>query len=323
MKKLLALTLSLAACGGSTAFKDQARDAMPSKDAVQMGSPKTAAAKQNPNSDSIEQDSTAGQHSPYFDFTVGVSAVFNGSAAAMLGVLEAVVEGNEPTSCNAANTSCTWGPGHGPLDYNNYKMVVTKDGDSFDWELSGEPLSKQGSGFVVFMSGKAKPGVQPHHGSGNFTVDFDKSNTLDGPHDSSGKLEVTSYSNVGPAQLTVSYTGAKDGDHPGQLDNIVYSYANDSTGGGDMDVGVHNTTSDARWSVHSRWKNDGRGRTDAAASGQGYSVSLAECWGAAPFNVSYFSSSLKAVLFPFGGPDSGDAAQCAFADASPSTKQAP
>ena len=29
-------------------------------------------------------------------------------------------------------TSCTWGPGSSALDYNNYKLVVTKNGDSFE-----------------------------------------------------------------------------------------------------------------------------------------------------------------------------------------------
>jgi hypothetical protein len=319
-KILVILLVALAACG-SQALKDQARDAMPSKDSVQMSSPQAASTSSPAQGNSIQQDSTAGDHSPFFDMTVGVSTLFNGGTAIMLGIVEAVTQ-TPPTSCTT--DSCTWGPGHGALDYNDYKLVVTKNGDSFDWQLSGQSLAHP-AGFVVFVSGNAVPGGQPHHGSGTFTVDFDKAATLDGPHDATGKLVVNHYSNVGPATLDVTYTGAKDSNpsHPaGTTDNIVYTYTNDTTGGGDLDFAVHNSLGD-RFSAHSRWKNDGRGRADVAGLGSGYNISLSECWGAAPFQVVYFSSSLKIVAAPFGGPDSGAETQCAYAPAAFSGKSAP
>ncbi|HUJ27651.1 MAG TPA: hypothetical protein VLW85_16620, partial [Myxococcales bacterium] len=191
MKKLLvAVSLSLWACGGS-AIQDQARNAMPSKDTVAMGSPKpSSSASQAPNGmDVNQQDSTAGDHSPFFDLTASVSTTFNVPVAAFLGLIETVTE-QPPTSCTA--TSCTWGPGHSAFDYNNYQLVVSKNEDgAFHWEFSGQALSKPGSDFVVIASGDATPGGQPHHGSGSFTIDFDKSNTLDGPHDAIGQLDVT------------------------------------------------------------------------------------------------------------------------------------
>src|SRR5204863_92365 len=122
-----------------------------------------------------------------------------------------------------------------------------------------------------------------------------------------GQMQVTSYRNVGPAQLHVTFMGARDNDHPGTKNNIVYAYVNDNAGGGDLDFAVHNTTSQDRFSAHSRWKNDGRGRADVAGLGSGYNVSLSECWGAAPFNVTYFSSNVKVVVAPWGGPDAGSA----------------
>jgi hypothetical protein len=320
MRKLLALSLVSAVACGPQSFKDKSRDALPSKDAVAMGSPNSS----QPTSlggDQITQDSTAGQHSPFFDLTVSVAFAFNGGTALMLGIVEAVTN-TEPTSCT--ETSCTWGPGSGPLDFNDYKLVVTQNGDAFDWELSGKDKAKPSSDFVVFMSGKAKPGPQPHHGSGSFLVDFDKAALLGGTHNETGQLNVKAYSNVGPAHLDVLVTGAKDtGDHPGTLNNLDYSYANDTIGGGDLDIAVHNTTSQDRFSVHSRWKNDGHGRADVAGLGSGYNVSLSECWGAAPFSVQFFSSNVKIVVPPFGGPDSGDASLCAYADAAFSTKTAP
>jgi len=136
-------------------------------------------------------------------------------------------------------------------------------------------------------------------------------------------MDVTEYSNVGPAKLKVNFTGARDDKQPTQRNNIVYTYANDTTGGGDLDFAMHNTTTGDRFSVHSRWKNDGRGRADVAGLGGGYDISLSECWGPAPFIVTYFSSSLKIMLAPWGGPDSGAERQCAYRPAAFSSKSAP
>lgn len=320
MKKLIALPLVAAvACGGG-AFKDQARDAMPSKESVSMGSP-TAAGGTSGSTALVSQDSVAGQQSPFWGLTVGVAVIFNVPTALFLDLLTHVVENNEPTSCDA--NSCTWGPGSGPLELVDYKLVVSRDqdGTSFDWQLSG--AVKPSSEFVTFATGIAKPGPQRHHGSGSFQLDFDKMALLGIAGDAAGQMNVTSYSNVGPAQLAVTFLGAKDNDHPGTRNNIVYAYTNDNAGGGDLDFAVHNTTSQDRFSVHSRWKNDGRGRADVAGLGSGYNVSLSECWGAAPFNVTYFTSNVKVVVNPWGGPDAGSEAQCAYSPAAFSGTSAP
>ena len=324
MRKLLALSLAAAACGGTAqTFKDQSRNALPSKDAVAMGSPSGSAVTSNAPPDQITQNSTAGDHSPFFDLTVGVATVFNGGTAGMLGIVEAVTA-NDPTSCLA--NSCTWGPGHGPFDYSDFKLVVTQVNDGYDWELSGRDFHAAATAdFTVFMNGHAIPGVQKHHGSGTFTVDFDKAATLPGPHDATGKLVVSAYSNVGPAHLEAIYTGAKDDKHAGQLNNILYSYANDTAGGGDLDFAVHNTTSNDNFSVHSRWKNSGTGRADVEGTGGGVHVALSECWGAAPFAVAYFTSNITASFPPFGGPTTpgNPATLCAYDPSAFSTKTAP
>jgi hypothetical protein len=327
MRKLLALPLVAAiACAGGS-FKDQARDAMPSRDTVAMGSPASSAPPQSGSgADVITQNSTAGQQSEFAKLTAAVAVVFNVPTAFFLGLLQHVVEDFEPTSCE--KDSCTWGPGSEPLNPVAYKLVVSRnaDGTSFDWVLSG--AVKPGTDFVVIASGNAIPGPQRHHGSGSFELDFEKAALLDvwGNPDTrpTGKLTVTSYSNVGPAQLAVTFMGARDDKLPTQRNNIDYTYANDNAGGGDLDVAVHNTTTEERFSIHSRWKNDGRGRADVAALSSGFgSVSLSECWGAAPFTVVYFSSSVKVVAPPWGGPDSGVESQCAYSPAAFSEKSAP
>ena len=317
MRKTLSLTLAaaLAACGGSGAFKDQAREAMPSSSTLQTGSPQ-ASHNARQHGDQTQQDSTVGAHSDWFNATVGVSAIFNGSTAWVLGIIEAVTN-SEPTSCTS--TSCTWGPGSGALEANNFKLVVTKDSGDFKYALSGEPKSKAGSGFVIFISGSATPSAQPHHGAGSFTIDFDQAAKLDNPHADTGKLTVH-YTNVGPANIEVAFPGAKDDNHPTQKNNLVYTYKNDATGGGDMDVAIHNTTTDDRFSIHSRWKGDGQGRADVSVrTTTNGSAQLSECWGIAPFNTVYFASTASAYL----GPNQGLESSCAYSPAQPSTQQAP
>lgn len=321
MRKLLALPLLAAiACGGGQ-FKDQARDAMPSKDTVSMGSPQSSQAAQS-SGDTVAQNSTAGQGSPFYALTVGVAVVFNVPVAAFLDLLQHVTEDFDPTTCDA--DSCTW-QGSAALDANTFKLVVSRDADgtSFDWTLSAQPKAQPASAFVQFASGVATPGGQRHHGSGSFTIDFDKEGTLGIAGNATGQLNVTHYTNVGPAQLAVTYTGARDGNNPDQRNNILYAYANNTTGGGDLDFAVHNTTTQDRFSAHSRWKNDGQGRADVQGLGGGNSVTISECWSPAPFTVAYFNSNVTLNLPPWGGPTSGSVTACAYQDASFSSKTAP
>ncbi|HYS08914.1 MAG TPA: hypothetical protein VEP66_09220 [Myxococcales bacterium] len=321
MRNLIALPLVAAvACSGG-AFKDQARGAMPSNESVSMGSPSSSAGTSS-SAALVSNDSVAGDRSKFFQLTATVAVVFNVPTGLFLGLLQHVVEDFEPTSCDA--NSCTWGPGSGPLDPVAYQLVVSRnaDGESFDWTLSG--AVKPSTTLVAFASGNAIPGPQKHHGSGSFTVDYDKAAILGIGGGATGQMQVTSYSNVGPAQLHVTFLGAYDTDHPGTKNNIVYAYVNDNQGGGDLDIAVHNTTSGDRFSVHSRWKNDGRGRADVAGLAGGYSsIALSECWSAAPFNVTYFTSTVKVVVDPWGGPDSGSESQCAYSPAAYSQSTAP
>lgn len=308
-----------AACGGSSgALKDQAREAMPSKDTVQTSAPGSAAPGVAPAGP--QSDSAIGVASTWKDVTVGVAATFNISTVFALGLVETITA-QEPTKCDA--TSCTWGPGHSAFDHNNFQMVVTRNGANFDYALLGEPLSKPGSGFITILSGSATPSGTAHHGSGNFVVDFDAAAKLDHPGTDTGKMSVV-YTNVGPANIQVSFPGVKDHDQPGQVDNIVYKYQADGSGGGDLDVAVHNTTSDVRFTVHSRWKSDGQGRADVedkfAFANVPYDVTLSECWGIAPFNTVYFSSNNAAAI---GQQNGGTESSCAFTPASPSTQTAP
>jgi len=175
MLKRIALPLiATVACAGG-AFKDQARDAMPSNEAISMGSPPAQQQASSPSGSTIAQNSTAGDRSQFHDLTVAVAVVFNVPTAAFLDLLRHVVEDYDPTSCEP--NSCTWA-GSDALSRVDYKLVVSRDADgvSFDWALSG--AVKPGASFITFASGVATPGPQRHHGSGKFKIDFDAAANL-------------------------------------------------------------------------------------------------------------------------------------------------
>jgi hypothetical protein len=314
---LLVALVSAVACGGSSSssLKDQSRDALPNKSAVAMNTPGgTATALEAPApSNALTADATT-SNDFYYGLTVSVALTFNVPVAVFLDIV-ANVTANEPTSCDA--TSCTWGPGSAALDPNAYELVVKKDSDgkSFDWTLSGQAKSKPSSAFVPIVTGIATPSGVAHHGSGSFKVDFDAAATLDGTHTGTGLMNVTSYSNTGPSQLAVTYTGATDSTS-GQREDIAYAYAENAAGGGDLQFAVHNLggTGVSDVSVHSRWKNDGSGRADVQASASGLAVKVSDCWGPAPFLDVYFTSNITVNAPPFAGPTTGSPTACSFTD---------
>src|SRR5258705_3553435 len=307
---MLVLAVSAAACGGGSAaaFKDQARDAMPDKSSVTMKNPggggSTGAGVSDPRA------LTATSNDPFFALTVSVAATFNIPVAAFLDEI-ANLTAVEPTSCT--QTSCTWGPGEGVSSFNHFKLIVTgnQNGTSFEWTLSAEPLTRSGAGFRLVASGVAKPSGTPHHGSGSFNMDFYSLAPFNGPRQT-GFLFVTSYSNVGPAQLAVTYIGAPDGSDTTQFDDLNYIYAEDASGGGDLQFALKNQTPGNNVSVHSRWKTDGSGRADLQGTAGAFALQDSDCWGPAPFAQVYFTSSAPDAPTPFGGQASGSVSSCAF-----------
>jgi hypothetical protein len=324
VKKLLFVPLMAAlACGGSSSsgsLSDQSRDALPNKSSVAMNTPggTSTALKQAPSGELIKSGASpdAVSNDFYFGLTVSVVVISPAPVAAFLDLVSDITA-NEPTSCIA--TSCTWGPGSAALDPNTYELTVSKDSDgkSFDWTLAGQAKSKPGSAFTPIAFGVATPSGTAHHGSGSFTVDFDAAATLDGTHTGTGKMVINSYSNTGPAQLSVTYTGATDSTIlPAQLENIAYSYAEDASGGGDLQFALHNVSASDNFSTHSRWKNDGSGRSDFRGMGAGITVQDSDCWGPAPFTQVFFTSSVPSVNSPpFAGPNVGVETSCAFSPA--------
>jgi hypothetical protein len=299
MRKLFALCLALvAACGGS-AFKEQARDAMPDSNGVKMGPPEA-----QPSSSALSKESASNTlvgADPWYNLTVAYSFAINAGTAWTLGVVQAVVH-TEPTSCT--ENSCTWGPGSNALDPNTYKLVVTRNSNgSFDWELSAQSKTTPTAPFSPILFGNAVPSGQRHRGSGTFTIDFDAAAQLSGHSDDRGNVTIE-YSNVGPAHVVAHFNGVKDQQNASQTGNAYYNYQQDVTGGGDMEIAWHNLSTNERIDIHSRWKADGAGRADLIVLQTPTEVRFSNCWSAA-----------LAGFVTVYSPTSGSVSACTYADA--------
>jgi hypothetical protein len=306
MRKLLALSCALAAaCGGSAAFKDQARDAMPNSSGVAMGPPQAQSPKSNALSAGGSSQALVGAD-PWYNATVAFAFSINAGTAWTLGAVEAVTA-TEPTSCTA--DSCTWGPGSGALDPNEYKLTVTQTANaSFDWVLGARSKANATAQFVTLISGNAVPSGQRHRGSGTFTINLDNARQLSGRATEQGTIEIT-YSNVGPAHVQANFRKliSQDAQHAGHLGNAYYNYQQDISGGGDMEIAWHDVTVEERDDIHSRWKVDGSGRADVmVVKPVGPDVRFSNCWSVAASGFVTVFGSLSAT---------GSVSACSYADA--------
>jgi hypothetical protein len=310
----LGLTVAVAACGPAS-LEQKMRDALPRK--VAVGTPQDSSAKfRGGDLGQNENNSQVGDHSSYYQLTYDLSRAINGGTAAILGLVKAITD-YPATSCSG--DTCTWGPGSGALDPNVMKMVVsrrTNPTEHYEYAFSAEPKSKPGSGFIVILSGNAFPTNVPHTGTGDFLIDFDSASKLDQPGQDVGQLAIT-YSNVATVKVDATFLKTKDDQHPGQRNNALYKYADDASGGGDLQVAVKNTTSNDTLTIHSRWLNTGAGRGDVQAATALWSATASECWDVAPFKVAYWTSTDPAQ------PTSGVETSCAYAPAAFSSLVAP
>jgi len=304
MRKLLAVSCALAAaCGGSAAFKDQARDAMPDSAGVAVGPQQSQSSQSNALMTEGSSTDVVGAD-PWYNATVAFAFSINAATAWTLGAVSAVTA-TEPTSCTA--DSCTWGPGSAALDPNEYKLTVTQAANgSFDWVLGARSKANATADFITLISGNAVPSGQRHRGSGTFTINLDNARQISGKATDNGSIDV-SYSNVGPAHVQANFHDliSQDTQHAGDHGNAFYNYQQDISGGGDMEIAWHDVTNEERDDIHSRWKADGSGRADVMVVKPGVSLQLSNCWSVAANGfVTVFS------------PTSGSVSACSYADAS-------
>jgi hypothetical protein len=276
---VVALAALAAGCSKETKITAQeARDALPSAEALQIDTPEDTAARA---AQAIQAMAVGGQAEPaaaefkpgfwstseYARWTYFTAWTVNGGAWWTLTLLRFVTI-FPPTQCEEG--SCTWGPwvedSANPmtpgLDIKRWRLVVTKvDEGHFTYVLSAEnALDPQG--FLPIVSGVAFP-KNPWQGHGEFTIDFDNARRLPEPKEDYGVLTIA-YDNESALSVDATLVGGRnveDGSH------INAAYAFDATAaGGELQVAFE-TRDDVsaidRVSLRSRWDSTGAGRGDA------------------------------------------------------------
>ncbi|HET8542853.1 MAG TPA: hypothetical protein VFL83_23475 [Anaeromyxobacter sp.] len=286
MKKLtatLAAALLLAACAEKVDPAQEYRDALPTAQAVQLGTPSADA---NPGAISVSRDAlgqSPSYGSEYAQTSYWTAVTVNVGVWWTLTLVQ-VIASFKPTHCDDAE--CSWGPWPGDDGLNEWMFHVAKVGESYEYELMARPI-EGAADWTNILTGTALPGVDRHHGSGDFTINFDAQDLL--AHDPDtyvkedhGVLSVT-YDNTADVSIDATLVGGKNDDpsKPHMMD-ATYSFL-DTGAGGTLGLRVLNRDTTERVSLFTRWNGTGAGRSDVQYSGAGGATpaTASECWAGA------------------------------------------
>jgi len=302
MKKLTALLAALlaTACGNTKLDPAEIRQAMPDRNAVQISQPAPAGAAarlESPVPLRLAATPAVGDPSPLALTSYFFATSVNLGVGLTLLQLELVTLW-PPTSCT--DVACTWGPGAGRGDLNRHMLVVTRNGDGYDYALSGQPLSDPSAPFTTLISGTAFPGPTRRQGHGTMVADFDAAwANLDHPagavQTDFGRLEA-SYDGREAMKIGVTFLGTKS-DKPAAdpanpfRTNAIYDFRA-AADGGELQVGFRTVEPFAagfeeRVGLRTRWNAAGAGRADVsydAFSDPTVSYDGSQCWAGAAGN---------------------------------------
>ncbi len=312
--KLASLVLAatvLAACAPASDPAQAFRDALPKKEAVQIGTPSAAGSTAGASYAREALPQTAPNYqSEYAQLSYWTAVTVNVGVWWTLALVQTITT-FPPTICDAS--SCTWGPWVDDDGLNRWKLHVDKAGASYVWALSAQPGSNAAAPFVDLITGTSYPGADKDHGHGNFTVDFDAQDGLDHgalwQKKDYGQLAVD-YDNRVVLAIDATFLGARNQDpNDPHFMNAIYSFQ--ATGaGGELQLGVRNLTTAEVVTLRTRWNAAGAGRGDAHYNGpDGAGGRLdyfaTECWaGQADGFVKVFDDKPE--------PDFGAESSCAF-----------
>ena len=324
---IAALASLVAACGQEQVTPltvEEARLAMPSPDQATIATPESDAAVSSTGTSALVTSGAsalvaASGTSEYAAATVLFSTAVNVSVVWTLRLVEAVVQW-PATSCEA--DTCTWGPGSGTFDVNEYQLVVTKQAErDYLWSLQARKKETTDA-FVSIISGEAFTTDRRRVGHGTLVVDMDAAqalNHLSGQPQERGRIEAT-YDNRTSRKVTAEFLGTQDAGVPSQSVNAAYAFEA-SGSGGDLQIASRNLDTGAALSLHSRWTATGAGRGDAAFSQGTVAVTRSECWGP---SATVFELGYRLTTPDLDGSNTGDVNACgAFTSAVPPTLAAP
>ena len=236
-------------------------------------------------------------------------------------------------------TFAVWGPSEPQgLERNSFRFTVNKiDDATFDYKLEARPkTATEESDFVIVWEGTSIPdGAE--NGHGDLQIHFGALRGIDEDECTVGDMNVVYVADAEPRTLDVEFVGFGNVCNDETPANSSYHYEETVDKAGTLDfVVVKNTHSaeedkplEETFAVRSRWLADGQGRSDVRISGgevpadlqtnipgtTATSADIVECWNAG-FSSVYVDTAPDELEPYLGYANEGDAAACAFAEAS-------
>lgn len=307
MKRILGVivAVALSACGKVVPFEDS----MPSQDAVKLFQPGDSSVR----AIGTAQSALEGENAELARLTVGATVLVNGVTLITLGALASVIN-TEPTSVDG--NVAVFGPHTPALSLITWRLTVTRTGpNAFDYILEGKGKFSDDSEYRTALSGNHVVAYdedgEPRRGfgHGSFLVTW---NTA--ADDGGIQFSYARESPLAPASIEVTLDNQREGD---EAWDAHYLYTDTPGEGGTfefaMDANIHgwdpDLTANERWSIKSRWQEDGEGRSDVRLNGGNLTRehTATECWNEV-FNSVYRFHSYDDI-----GWGTEDA--CAFATA--------
>jgi hypothetical protein len=332
MKRLLlAPVLSLAAlattaCDGAAAF----RRAVPQKETVAL---------RVPGGDSggkLTQALTLGEQAPLYGQTVAIATSVNGGVLWVFDVIDHILA-LPPTTVD--ENVAVWGPSEPRgLERISYRFTVERvEEGHFTYHLDARKKGETSEdAFIEVFNGEAFPG-DDDDGTGTLNYHLGSILSLDDNSCLTGEINVAYDASSEPRALDVHFEQVANLCNDEELKDADYLYLENDDKSGQMDFAVRanvhkaeeNKPAEEVLSVRSRWTTGGAGRSDVQVSEgeipadlatyipgtSATTVDVVECWDDA-FALVYADTTPDELEPHLDHPQTGDAAACAFADAS-------
>lgn len=258
------------------------------------------------------KDAEDGVWSDYYLLTARVTDDVNAMIALPL-VLVDVITDTPPNEISEEGDHAVWGPYGDALDpVETVLHIEHAEGDSWEWYFVQKPKNADDSEYTDVIRGTVDAGSTREAHSGTFAIAFDVMQELD-PNVGLGGIFVSEYAvdETGVAATALFSEFSEDGS---EAIDALYSYDQIHDGEGAMDLGwlgdIDGNGDDEQHIVRSRWTDLGAGRSDAYLTGGSLGDILfteSECWDES-FDPVYNANN-------WGGEETGDVANCAYAEA--------
>ncbi len=237
-KSLLFAALMLAGCGRMDR-EEEFRSVLPTKEMVEVKTP--AKSGQGLMVDSVGEQSAQGQTSDLYTLTRGATVLVNGGTLAVLGLVDGVTK-YQPTTLT--EDTAVWGPHTEALARNTWKLTVKKTGDNtYSYTVSAKAKDAADSAFVDVIVGSHTAAVNEADepmkgfGQGEFTLDWDKAQTLPEHDNNVGRMTVKYSRQDATSAVTVdaAFVQVKDGNDATKRVDANYGYKALPSQGGEFD----------------------------------------------------------------------------------------